>query len=237
MTKHIHHAPHFDLLYDDTHRDGVVDEIVVQGHAFFDPFLKRPYDDWVHSDSVVVEVGAHAGTHTLYLSKRAAKVIAFEPQLPLFTHLCANLWLNDCRNVEPHRVALAAKPMVMKPNVHESAYWQSTAKAGISFSETGNPADFGAVEGRTLDSYAFPRVDFLKVDAESNDLHVLEGAIETIARCRPIIAYEDGEERTGPFHHLLDPLGYVFSRMERSNFLCVPDSRAPELRGSTAFCA
>jgi FkbM family methyltransferase len=221
VTKHIHHAPHFDLFYDDTQRDGVVDEIVVQGKAFFDAFLKEVYDRWVKPDHVVVEVGAHVGTHTCYLSKRAAKVIAFEPQLPLFTHLCANLWLNDCRNVEPHRVALAAKCMPMKPNTHESGYWQSTAKAGISFSETGNPADFGTVEGRTLDSYAFPRVDFLKVDAEWNDLQVLLGARETIARCHPVIAFEDGDERTGPFGDLLNPLGYQIHRMERSNFLAV----------------
>lgn len=223
--KHIHHAPHFDLLYDDVVRDGVVEEFLSGRMDFFDPFLKSVYDEWVKPDSIVVEVGAHVGTHTLYLSKRAKRVIAFEPQRAVFLQLCGNLWLNDCRNVEPVNTAILAKECVAKPNVHESAYWGSTAKASISFSETGNPDDFGSVPGRTLDSYAIKQVDFLKIDAEWNDFQVALGGQQTIARCRPIIAFEEGNEEIDKWRELLTPLGYGITRLARSNFLCVPASR------------
>lgn len=222
--KHIHSGPEFQFLYDDVQRDGICDALI-DGRPH-DTFLHAVYDRHVTRESVVVEAGAHVGTHTLLLSKRAAKVLAFEPQLPLYLQLCANLWLNDCRNVEPVHTALFSRACDLKPNVHEEHYWQSPAKSGLSFSPTGNPADFLTVAARTLDSYALARLDLLKIDAEWNDLQVAKGGVETIARCRPVIVFEEGgNEDIGPWHALLDPLGYAISRIEQSNFLAVPASR------------
>lgn len=227
--KQVYQGAHYQLLYDDQHRDGVVDEIVCGRVPFFDAFLQPVYDTWVGPGSVVVEVGAHAGTHTLYLSKLAGvagRVIAFEPQLGLFLHLCANLWHNDCHNVEPHRTALFCTNGPIKPNVYPDTYWERADKAGISFSPTGNPADFGTVEGRTLDSYGLDTVGFIKIDAETNDLNVARGGMETIARCRPVIAFEEGGGNWQPWQELLGPLGYTVTQLAQSNYLAMPARRA-----------
>lgn len=228
--KHIYKAPHFDLLYDDVQREGVVDEIVLGRMSFFDPFLKPVYDQWIRPGAVVVEVGAHVGTHTAYLSKLVGpvgNVIAFEPQLQLYLHLCANLWLNDCRNVTPYQTALFSHGGLIKPNVIPEDYWEVANKAGISFSPTDDPEDFGTVAGRTLDSYRLSRVDFIKIDAETLDLEVAKGAMDTIARCRPVIAFEQGDQQYGQWQEMLRPLGYTVSNLAMSNFLCTPSASIP----------
>jgi hypothetical protein len=48
----------------------------------------------------------------------------------------------------------------------------------------------GDVPLRTLDSFALDRVDLLKIDCEGTECDVLRGAIETLVRCRPVVAVE-----------------------------------------------
>lgn len=46
------------------------------------------------------------------------------------------------------------------------------------------------VEMRTLDSFQFADVDFIKVDCEGFEENVLVGACDTILRCHPTIIVE-----------------------------------------------
>jgi hypothetical protein len=46
------------------------------------------------------------------------------------------------------------------------------------------------VEVRTLDSFRFPDVRFIKADVEGSEREVLDGAKETIARDRPVLLLE-----------------------------------------------
>jgi FkbM family methyltransferase len=46
------------------------------------------------------------------------------------------------------------------------------------------------VSCRTIDSYAFEDVDIIKIDVEGSELMVMEGARDTIARCRPSVQVE-----------------------------------------------
>lgn len=43
---------------------------------------------------------------------------------------------------------------------------------------------------RTIDSYLFEDVDVIKIDVEGSELMVMEGAIDTITRCRPSVQVE-----------------------------------------------
>lgn len=48
---------------------------------------------------------------------------------------------------------------------------------------------------RTIDSYGFDDVDFIKIDVEGAELGVLRGAVETIKRCRPAVQMEIMEKQ------------------------------------------
>ena len=57
---------------------------------------------------------------------------------------------------------------------------------------------------KTLDEEYHEIVDFIKIDAEGDDHKVIEGAWETIKRCRPLI-FIDAEHE----HNELESLGYT----------------------------
>ncbi len=48
----------------------------------------------------------------------------------------------------------------------------------------------GDIPMRTLDSFGFEGVDFIKIDCEGYELFVIRGAEETIKRCKPIMVVE-----------------------------------------------
>ena len=43
---------------------------------------------------------------------------------------------------------------------------------------------------KTIDSFQFEHVDFIKIDVEGDEQAVLEGAINTLATCKPVIVLE-----------------------------------------------
>ena len=59
--------------------------------------------------TVVLDVGANIGAHTLYLSRkrsvRGGVVVAYEPQRVIHQMLCANLALNGIVNVRTRSLA------------------------------------------------------------------------------------------------------------------------------------
>ena len=73
----------------------------------------------------------------------------------------------------------------------------------------------------TIDSYRFENVDFIKIDTEGNELNVLNGAIKTIKKYKPIIYYEDKGKtdkdlkRRSEIEKLLQELGYNTQRTRR----------------------
>jgi len=68
-------------------------------------FMLRRVDE----NSIVIDVGAHIGIHTIHLAKRAKLVIAVEPEPRNYMLLKKNLKLNKLRNVLALPIALSDK--------------------------------------------------------------------------------------------------------------------------------
>ncbi|MGQ0653671.1 MAG: FkbM family methyltransferase [Betaproteobacteria bacterium] len=190
--------------------------------------LQRLFSQHVKPDSTVIDAGAHIGAHTVVLARHAGpagRVYAFEPQKKLYRELVFNLRLNGAANAVPLRFALGrgAGVIEMSPTV-----------AGNEGS-TGVGAGGDRAELRSVDSFGFRQVSFMKIDVEGFEDEVLEGARLTIARFRPAILIEiqgghwfhesaPPEIRAKVAHtkKLLEGMGYKVDRLRGYDYLALP---------------
>ncbi|NWJ41142.1 MAG: FkbM family methyltransferase [Geothrix sp.] len=143
------------------------------------------FSQFVGIGSIVLDVGASVGTRTVPLAQLAGSggvVVAFEPQPVLYKNLCANLVLNSIPNAVTYAMALG--PCTGECQLRALGDSQSGDLDG----RTGDDAEEGEVVplGR-LDDFQLDRVDFIRLDVGGDEAAVLEGAAETIKRCRPIM--------------------------------------------------
>lgn len=148
---------------------------------------------YVRARRVAVDVGAHVGLWSWMMAQDFARVIAFEPMAEhracfeknvaaMETHVT----LNDCAlGAKPGKVRLARRT----PNSSGDTGVEPMTRANL---ETQREEDLVAL--RTLDEFALPVLDFLKIDCEGYELFVLQGARETLKRCKPCIIVEQKPE-------------------------------------------
>jgi len=201
---------------------------VLRSGAVWEPKLIRLMIDHVSSGTVVVDAGAHIGTHTVTPSKLVGppgRVYAFEPQRKLYRELVQNLELNDAVNAVPLRFALGDQPGVVEMN--------PTTKGNEG--GTGIGAGGDRVEVRTIDSFEFHNVSFLKIDVEGWEDGVLDGAVTTLRQQRPVLLVEirgsgfdfdraHPEQRARIVHTIqkMESLGYHVRRVTKNDYLAVP---------------
>lgn len=145
------------------------------------PYIK----DSIIPGTVVIDIGAHIGTHTLTMSRSVGPngiVIAFEPQEKIFRELYMNMLANDCNNVIPIRCAIGNCQKIMK--IRQDV----PGNEGASYlMPHGIGRDVVTVR---LDDFNFTNVSFIKIDTENTEFDVLQGARKTIAHNKPIILIE-----------------------------------------------
>jgi len=172
----------------------------------------------------VMDVGAHVGLYTLPLSRLAEKVIAVEPLEEALRVLVRSLLLNKITNVRI--LPYAALSMNSELTFWIQDLW---GLSRITPSVPTGVTRIRKVKTITIDSLRLDNLDFLKVDVEGHELHVLKGAKETIIRCRPIILLELWPENHREVESFLSEVGYQLVDMGFSdyrinkNFLAVPN--------------
>jgi FkbM family methyltransferase len=135
-------------------------------------------------DKLCLDIGANFGVMGQALEANGFSCLCFEPQPDVFTVLTRNV--SRCVNIGLGSEAGKAKmPKIL-----------TGSRANYGGSGIGFRSDLGTidVEVRTLDSFDFPNVGFMKIDVEGFEEKVLRGGVRTIARCKPIMYIEDDRE-------------------------------------------
>ncbi len=174
-------------------------------------------------DGIAVDVGANMGSMTLPLAKMIPRgsVYAFEPTDTGYRRLtrnvalnpelaeritCVNAFLSDATNANPDIVAYSS--------------WRVDRKAeGAHPIHGGSIGSADDVMSTTLDEFyaehRLSRLDFIKIDTDGHEWHVLLGAARTIKTERPLVVFECGlsqlrEEGTSlaEVHGFFNRLGY-----------------------------
>jgi FkbM family methyltransferase len=157
----------------------------------YDDAIRDLLAQHIKPGTLVLDVGASLGLWTVDLGRRAqaqgARVWAFEPHPVNQRWLRRNIAMNGLgAAVEVHGVALGDRPGTASMKLGPGQV--SGGNAAI----TGDGAGDGvAVPVVTLDSFAWPaRVSAIKLDVEGYEVRVLRGAVDLIARDRPVILGE-----------------------------------------------
>ena len=145
-------------------------------------------DRLVPRGGIAVDAGANYGIFAYALSTIADRVVAFEPNPE-----CARFarWMLRGR-AELHELALSDAPgraTFYVPLSDEGMVLHFAGNLKRTHSQFRNMRTY-PVEVRTLDSFGFKDVRFIKADVEGSEREVLDGARETIARDRPVLLLE-----------------------------------------------
>ena len=162
-----------------------------------------------------LDVGGHIGTMSIPFSLMYDNVHAFEPCETNYKFLIGNIKINEVDNVHAHNVAVsnrASKVSVFKHPMPRGHRHNSGCYAIKDDSE-------GLVDCITLDSLDFADVDFIKIDVQGKESEVLEGAINTIRKYKPLLMIEvtDKEQTEESLK------GFATSRKEIVEFLSEED--------------
>jgi len=154
-------------------------------------------------ESIALDVGANIGALTLALAASVGPrgtVVAIEPQGAIYQLLCANLALNEIRNVRALHAAAGRAPgrtFVAMPN---------HAQPGNSGAAEINDRAGELVRMVSIDSLQLPACHFIKIDVEGFEQSVIAGAANTIKRFRPVL-YIENDRR----HQSADLIRQIFS--------------------------
>ena len=135
---------------------------------------------------VAIDVGANIGALTIPMAKlvgEAGCIHAFEASAANFDLLRQNVWQNKLvTTIELYPLAASDREGSLK--VDKQSALHAYSRKDI------NEGEF-SVECITIDSLELPRCKLIKIDVDGHELQVLNGAVETIKRCRPVVYIEN----------------------------------------------
>lgn len=191
----------------------------IQVHGRWEGELLDLLGDYVQAradlaEGTMVDVGANIGTHALALAPHFAATLAFEPH-PVMSQL---LKIN-CRAAPSIEVLeLALSDRVGEAELRSSADNQGGSSLTPAFGMAGQaaPQAVHRVACATLDSVLAERggvdVSLVKIDIEGHEAAALRGMCETLARCSPVVVFEQAagqfSEGRSPSIDLLREAGY-----------------------------
>ena len=137
-----------------------------------------------------IDVGANFGTFSLLASRMVGangRVIAIEPQARLGVMIRESAALSGVKNCDVMQLALGSE--------------QKTLELIVPSDDSGRAGFYQGFSGRhkhtvervnvvTLDSLDLKSVSLIKIDVEGSEIDVLDGARETLSRCKPAVLIE-----------------------------------------------
>lgn len=131
---------------------------------------------------VAVQAGGNQGVWPKYLAHWFETVITFEPDAANFSAMAINA---PESNIVRHQAALGDK--VRRVGLSHA---RRDASKGPNHAGIVHVEGDGDVPMMRLDDLSLRVCDLIYLDVEGYEVFALEGAVDTVARCRPVIALE-----------------------------------------------
>ena len=163
----------------------------------FEPDDTKGLIESLKSGDTFIDIGAHIGYYSMIASGlvgESGKVICFEPTPSTYGLLVKNL--GSKKNVKAENLAAYSVQTNMEFNDYGLKYMVFNSFQKARLKDIDLVANHINVQTTTLDNYCRlnnVKPSFIKIDAESVELHVLQGAIETIKNSKPKFMIEVGD--------------------------------------------
>jgi len=204
-------------------REGI--DLAIFAFGSFERETTRALKKLVMPGSIVLDIGANIGAHTLNLGRLVGprgKVYAFEPTTYAFNKLKRNLALNPeiSARVVAEQARLTCEPKLDR-SVEIYSSWKVVGEEPRHPKHLGIAQSTGAAAVLTLDDYCnnsdLSGIAFVKLDVDGFETEVLSGGIQTLRRDSPTICMELApyalEERGSSLTELLALLGNLGYRL------------------------
>jgi FkbM family methyltransferase len=179
--------------------DGPVDDWITSHKAAYQAHVK----DW----SVVVQAGGNLGLYPRLLSQMFGIVYTFEPDPLNFYHLVQNCQVDNIIKIQA-AVGFHREPVMVNRLTMDNVGMHQVTQV-----------DRAAIPQLRIDDLNLKTCGLIALDVEGYEINALNGAIETIRRCKPVIACER------PTHLVLafmEVEGYVKAQESKMDTIFVP---------------
>lgn len=191
----------------------------------------RFMSEYIKKDFIVFDIGANIGLHSLYLANVIGSkgiCYSFEPTKTTFESLNENISLNGLSNIIPYNLALSDKEEILQIYKSTNGYdaWNSLG----GFQKIGsNKYDLENVMCVPLDIFLeknpeIRKPDFMKIDTEGWELHVLKGCSNLLKKSNPVIMMEYSQRnlnltntKQSELYDYLNSLGYKLFKYDYKN--------------------
>ncbi|MCD4721461.1 MAG: FkbM family methyltransferase [Desulfobacula sp.] len=144
------------------------------------------------TETVFLDVGANIGNHSLFMSKYAPIVHAFEPYEPVREALKKKITLNRIKNVIVHPKGLSCTKEIIP------FYSPSVSNLGTGSFEKEYCADnkqtiipLAVVIGdEEISEHDISGIGLIKIDVEGHERQVIKGLRQTLETNRPVVIFE-----------------------------------------------
>lgn len=196
-------------LYVPLYKEDFIQKMIVRSADFFEvDILNILRSDYIREGFIFLDIGANIGNHTVFFSKvcKAEKVYSYEPVLSTFKILKKNVKINRLSDIV---------------STFNFALGESAGRASINQYKTSNiggtsirASENGEIEVYSLDELEFNEdvIDFVKIDVEGFEYHVLNGGIGFLKRYKPLLFIEIATENFDDTNRLLLDTGYCMKR-------------------------
>lgn len=172
------------------------EERAIQPFAFdWECVLEQGYRRFLSPQSAVLDVGGHAGRHaSVFVDEIGCRqVTIFEPLPRQRDQLQKRFTRTDRVQILPF--ALSSQSGRMDFVINHAAPEESGLRERLYNDPAGKRLETIAVEVTTLDALSDQigeRLDYIKIDTEGAEIDILHGAVQTLAKYKPIISVEYG---------------------------------------------
>jgi FkbM family methyltransferase len=171
----------------------------------------------------VIDIGAHVGISVLHWASLFKIVEAYEPMKDHYDYLIENT--NHLTNVNLYNFAISNEHTTLKGAYRSTKNSGSFQLLDTDYTQPSKkaPRQLFDILSYRLDDFQFENINLIKIDVEGWEFEVLQGAVNTIAKHRPVLLVEFTGGSSKKSLHRYDVDEY-YKLIESMNYKAVAES-------------